>query len=161
MTSADVTSFAKAMAWMAEALDVTLSDGRIEAYFDALGGCEVADVQEAVRICVRTMRFPRLPLPAELLDAIAEVREQRYALRLAEERRRYALPPSSAETDRLAREVLAEMRAQFPDRRPPHATTVISLEDAAAHRERARGAARLYRVAYGVEPTPQEDPAAC
>ena len=54
--------------------------------------------------------------------------------------------------DELARETLAQMRALFPPAlKPARQAQAISLEDAAAHRERARQTARLYLVSQPPE----------
>ena len=161
MTNEDRATFAAEITRLADAHEVALTPTRIEAYFEALAEFTVGDIAAAMRRSFRLLKW--FPKPVELADIIEnEVQpSQRRALnaaRAAEEAR--ALPEhvyteeeklaAKAEFERLIDKLAREMQGKFARRRD-HDTrqVVVSLEDAAAHRDRCRDAARLYLRAYG------------
>lgn len=116
MTNDDRSGFAALMGRLGEVYQQTLSDGLVEAYWDALNDYELEYLEPAVAYLIRTLKW--FPKPVELRDAASNFRV---------ESRRKALPDRlqhALEGPRLTEDevkaFMAELRAQ-----PQNAETLI------------------------------------
>jgi hypothetical protein len=65
--------YVRAMFGTAEMLGVSLSAERVAGYWSVLGHFGTTRIVAALRVTARTARFPRFPLPSELIEIITGV----------------------------------------------------------------------------------------
>ena len=82
MNGQDRAAFAKAMVVLGETFNEPVSDGRIEAYFDALSDLDIEAVLVAVRVSLRTETF--FPKPINLRNLVLGSASDRAELGWAE-----------------------------------------------------------------------------
>lgn len=68
MTVRDVNRFTAGLVALADLLDVTLAETRIEGYFKALADLPIETVEAALDVCARSCKF--FPKPAEIREAV-------------------------------------------------------------------------------------------
>lgn len=85
----DDQRISRMVAGMAEVFGVTLTDGRLRGYVEALKDVPLELLQRGIRHAIVTWRYPDMPKPADIRAAVDHERESE--LRLLE------APPSFAE----------------------------------------------------------------